>query len=162
MKEKSKWCPSRKVELKAKLPSVQPPWPWTTLTRPIQRDESLDCGSFTVYFFFNFNKKHVLRIDLSNVLSECGIRNEGQIGRVVGGEAAEALEFPWIAQLHLPLFDDPKGSGGCGGALINDRMILTASVFVYKVNYSCLSKINICGSVITFPTTQGPLRDKNS
>lgn len=64
--------------------------------------------------------------------AECGIKNpekpSKQTGRIIGGEPVTPFEFPWIVQLHMPLFDDTATSGGCGGALINDRMILTALV----------------------------------
>ncbi|XP_053680123.1 trypsin-1-like [Anopheles nili] len=41
--------------------------------------------------------------------------------RIVGGDAADVKEYPWIAMLLY------RGSFYCGGSLINDRYILTAA-----------------------------------
>ncbi|XP_049961052.1 trypsin-7-like [Schistocerca serialis cubense] len=49
----------------------------------------------------------------------CGERNDGS--RIVGGQAADVSEFPWMARLtYFNRFY-------CGGTLINDRYVLTAA-----------------------------------
>ncbi|KAK8400277.1 hypothetical protein O3P69_003171 [Scylla paramamosain] len=48
----------------------------------------------------------------------CGRR--GTNLRIVGGESANLHEWPWMALVLLP-------GGFCGGALINDRFVLTAA-----------------------------------
>ncbi|KAG5671084.1 hypothetical protein PVAND_001298 [Polypedilum vanderplanki] len=46
--------------------------------------------------------------------------------RIVGGEATDIDEFPWIAQIQYRKPGDKIGSH-CGGSLINDRYVLTAA-----------------------------------
>nr|XP_018896299.1 PREDICTED: transmembrane protease serine 9-like [Bemisia tabaci] len=49
----------------------------------------------------------------------CGMPNRNKT-RIVGGVETVAHEFPWMAELQI------RGRFFCGGALINDRYILTA------------------------------------
>jgi secreted trypsin-like serine protease len=50
---------------------------------------------------------------------------EGAKGRVFGGEEATPYEFPWLVKFSI---DKGEGfRGPCGGALISDRVILTAT-----------------------------------
>lgn len=49
----------------------------------------------------------------------CGIRRRDQ--RIVGGEPTELYEYPWQAGLLY------NNAFYCGGALINDRYVLTAA-----------------------------------
>ncbi|CAL8129091.1 unnamed protein product [Orchesella dallaii] len=55
----------------------------------------------------------------------CGLRNEDD--RIVGGVDARFNEFPWLAAIVLKGTRQPF----CGGALINDRFILTAAHCFY-------------------------------
>ncbi|KAM4015450.1 mannan-binding lectin serine protease 2-like [Anomaloglossus baeobatrachus] len=59
-------------------------------------------------------------------LPDCGKKSE-ITGRIVGGKKAKLGDFPW--QVFLT-YDDTKG----GGALINDRWIITAAHVVYDKN----------------------------
>ncbi|XP_074114697.1 trypsin-1-like [Cotesia typhae] len=51
---------------------------------------------------------------------ECGWSGEGLSNRIVGGSITVPHMFPWIAAIFY------KGALHCGGALINDRYVLTA------------------------------------
>lgn len=53
------------------------------------------------------------------VCAVCG--QYGRKMRIVGGEEAEAHEFPWIVYLSY------RGKFYCGGTLITSRHILTAA-----------------------------------
>jgi len=56
----------------------------------------------------------------SSHLCECGLRERLQ-SRIVGGERSNIQEYPWIAAITA------FGTIFCGGALIDDRHILTAA-----------------------------------
>lgn len=77
-------------------------WPWDIMNNTLRRDENPDCI--------------------------CGINNNQKksSGRVVGGDEAVPREFGWMAQMTI--YPNGKGKSGslCGGAIINDRIILTA------------------------------------
>ncbi|KAK3858571.1 hypothetical protein Pcinc_035243 [Petrolisthes cinctipes] len=55
---------------------------------------------------------------LCRVITGCGRR--GTNTRIVGGTDASLHEFPWMALVLIP-------DGFCGGALINDRFVLTVA-----------------------------------
>ena len=51
--------------------------------------------------------------------SECGLK-KSVIDRIIGGEAVNVTEYPWMAYLS-------QGKGGiCGGALIHSNWVVTA------------------------------------
>lgn len=52
--------------------------------------------------------------------ASCRCGRRGTNLRIVGGESASLHEWPWMALVLLP-------GGFCGGALINDRFVLTAA-----------------------------------
>lgn len=66
------------------------------------------------------------RLPEVNINCDCGHSNEGISNRIVGGVLATPHIFPWVAAI----FD--RGSLHCGGALINDRYILTAGHCIFK------------------------------
>uniref|UniRef100_A0A182N9T6 Peptidase S1 domain-containing protein n=1 Tax=Anopheles dirus TaxID=7168 RepID=A0A182N9T6_9DIPT len=53
--------------------------------------------------------------------SQCYCGRGKTSSRIVGGDAADVKEYPWIVMLLY------RGSFYCGGSLINDRYILTAA-----------------------------------
>ncbi|CAG9789267.1 unnamed protein product [Diatraea saccharalis] len=55
---------------------------------------------------------------------ECG---ENAADRIIGGTRAALGQFPWIARLGYVLPDDPDIDWMCGGALITDRIVITAA-----------------------------------
>lgn len=54
---------------------------------------------------------------------ECGQDLED---RIYGGTETKINEFPWMVLLHYSK-KDARGGFHCGGALINNRYVLTAS-----------------------------------
>ncbi|XP_012155514.2 trypsin-1 [Ceratitis capitata] len=60
----------------------------------------------------------------------CGVPN---VNRIVGGTAVRSNKYPWTAQLLT------KGFLFCGGALINDRYVLTAAHCVMGQRASSIS-----------------------
>jgi len=54
-------------------------------------------------------------------LSVCGLQNKDD--RIVGGQDAKMNEFPWQVAIVFAGTRSPK----CGGAIINDRFVLTAA-----------------------------------
>ncbi|XP_015172523.1 PREDICTED: transmembrane protease serine 9-like [Polistes dominula] len=51
---------------------------------------------------------------------DCGLSSLGLSDRIIGGKISNPHEFPWIVIIFK------KGAIHCGGALINDRYVLTA------------------------------------
>ncbi|KAI4499081.1 hypothetical protein M0802_005947 [Mischocyttarus mexicanus] len=51
---------------------------------------------------------------------DCGLSSLGLSNRIIGGKISKPHDFPWIVVLFK------KGAVHCGGALINDRYVLTA------------------------------------
>ncbi|RWS07376.1 trypsin-7-like protein, partial [Dinothrombium tinctorium] len=60
----------------------------------------------------------------------CGKLFESR-ARIVGGEATANGSHPWFAAL-LKVLDDDYSEAFCGGALINDRYVLTAGHCIYN------------------------------
>ncbi|RVE47479.1 hypothetical protein evm_007890 [Chilo suppressalis] len=55
---------------------------------------------------------------------DCG---ESAADRIIGGTRAALGQFPWIARLGYVFPDDPDIDWMCGGALITDRLVVTAA-----------------------------------
>ncbi|XP_032456097.1 transmembrane protease serine 9 [Nasonia vitripennis] len=64
---------------------------------------------------------------------DCGRSNEDVAERIVGGILAAPHVFPWIVAIFH------KGALHCGGALINDRYVLTAGHCIFKMKKKDLS-----------------------
>ncbi|KAH9390643.1 hypothetical protein TYRP_022879 [Tyrophagus putrescentiae] len=62
-----------------------------------------------------------MKLKLLNQTSNCGLKNAGSLGMVVGGTATAPHEFPWAVGL---LYD---GRLICGGTLLSARTILSAA-----------------------------------
>ncbi|CAG0893911.1 unnamed protein product [Darwinula stevensoni] len=58
----------------------------------------------------------------------CGLGEPGKSAKIVNGEEAGKGEFPWHVGITY------KGRFYCGGAVINDRYVLTAAHCVYGIN----------------------------
>lgn len=56
---------------------------------------------------------------VSFIYLECGLSNDA-VKRIVGGKETKPHQFPWAVAITR------KGYMHCGGALINDRYVLTA------------------------------------
>jgi len=52
--------------------------------------------------------------------------------RIIGGESAKTTEFPWAVLIMLAL--NETTARFCGGALINEKTVLTAAHCVNKGN----------------------------
>lgn len=61
-----------------------------------------------------------------NVIPEPGVCGAGPADRIYGGNETEIDEFPWMALLEYTKPQNKKGFH-CGGVLINNRYVLTAS-----------------------------------
>ena len=48
-------------------------------------------------------------------------------GRIVGGVDAEPYEFPWQVSIQINIPKKKKVDHFCGGAIVSDQWILTAS-----------------------------------
>ncbi|XP_011497937.1 PREDICTED: transmembrane protease serine 6-like [Ceratosolen solmsi marchali] len=66
---------------------------------------------------------------------DCGHANEGIANRIVGGIISVPHVFPWI----VAILD--HGALHCGGALINDRYVLTAGHCIFKIKKKHLSLV---------------------
>ncbi|XP_057664004.1 venom protease-like [Diorhabda carinulata] len=75
-------------------------------------------------------------------LSKCGLTKNPN--RIVHGEYAKQGQFPWISQLFLTKKMDKFI---CGGALINNRYILTAAHCVYG-NEKNIKKVRLGDSLV--------------
>jgi len=61
-------------------------------------------------------------ISISQSTRECGKKNfRDKPARIVGGEDAQQLEFPWMVSFRK------SGSHSCGASLISDEWVLTAA-----------------------------------
>lgn len=59
-----------------------------------------------------------------NYVDQKGIKKAPKL-RIVGGQQAEQLEFPWIVSLQV--YQRKKLEHQCGGAIINEWLIITAA-----------------------------------
>merc|ERR1711860_13976 len=92
-------------------------------------------------------------------------------GRIVGGQQANAHEFPWVIGLYGYRGDRPF----CGGSIIANRWVLTAAHCVYERNVKAFSivagdhkaskfeegqqRIKVCGAKIHPGHPKGPDSD---
>ncbi|KAG0431275.1 hypothetical protein HPB47_021944 [Ixodes persulcatus] len=65
----------------------------------------------------------------------CGVRGttnpSGGTVRIVGGENALLLEFPWMISLRLFTPPNITSTHFCGGSLINSQFVITAAHCIF-------------------------------
>ncbi|KAL7646378.1 UNVERIFIED_CONTAM: hypothetical protein RMT77_003291 [Armadillidium vulgare] len=108
-------------------------------------------GIINIFSIFLITLPEILCANFSITSCSCGSRNYLE-GRIVGGEKAEAQEFPW----HVVLYTK-KDKQYCGGSIINNMYILTAahcfknSVDGKNIYYTHARDILIFGGSNDFP-----------
>lgn len=85
-----------------------------------------------------FDHSHIAE---NNIQIDCGKRTIRHYplrnGKIVGGSVAPYGAYPW--QVEIQIYNEEKNvyEHHCGGALVGDRMVLTAAHCIY-VSFDCI------------------------
>lgn len=104
-----------------------------------QLEEGLDNDYYHSNFSSLFADQQVHIDRINNVDSDCGRRTvkhyPRRSGKIIGGSVAPYGAYPWQVEIQIYSEENNAYEHHCGGALVGDRLVLTAAHCIYVSAY---------------------------